>query len=209
LRVAWNRINLGKLMKPKRAALLLAAIFVLDFTSGCAHNARNLQAQLAQVSSEMHAQQRQLDRLALQSTNFEQSLKKLEAASPGVGQLMTEAELHFAKLYFAGQARNWDLARFERGELEEALLTATALRPEERGVNISGIMDAFTNGPLKSMQEAIDVYDQPMFRKAYQDSVMMCNACHNATGRPFIVITVPTNPPVFNQRWAPADLFSK
>ena len=60
-------------------------------------------------------------------------------------------------------------------------------------------------GPMAEMNDAIAVSDRQLFRKSYQDMTAMCNACHQATGRPFIVITMPTNPPVFNQRWEPLN----
>lgn len=201
----FNRKNKGKWMTLKRLPLLAAALALI--TGGCTNRTRGLEAQLERVSGQLHTQQRQLQTLSSQSTNLEPRLNRLETASPGVGQIMTRAQLDFAKLYFAGQARNWDLAEFERGEVAEDLKAAVALRPKERGVNIAGIMGAFSNGPLTSLQNAIAVYDWPLFRKAYRESVKMCNACHQATGRPFIVITVPTHPPVFNQRWEPANLF--
>lgn len=145
-----------------------------------------------------------------QAQNTEQRLRKLEAVTPDVGQTMLSIQLHFAKLYFAAEARNWELARFEQQEILEDLNTVAALKPEENGINLVGIITAFTNsptGPLASLKDAIDVSDRPLFRKAYQNSILMCNACHQSTGRPFIVITVPTNPPVFNQQWEALNRF--
>ncbi len=135
------------------------------------------------------------------ATNLESRLKKLEAASPRLGEIMSGIQAHFGKLYFAGQARNWDLARFERGEVEEGLEAVSALRPQENGVNLSGIVGAFQQTQLVALKDAIEMKDRTMFRQAYQDSMQMCNTCHRSTGRPFISIMIPTNPPVANQRW--------
>jgi hypothetical protein len=99
-----------------------------------------------------------------------------------------------------GEARNWDLARFECGEVEEHLRTAAVLRPEERGVGLAGIIDAFKQTQLAELKDAIDVKDRTLFRAAYQQSILMCNSCHRASGRPFITIMMPTNSPVPNQR---------
>lgn len=137
----------------------------------------------------------------LQVTNAEARLKQLEAATPSPGVFMSSIHLHFAKLYFAAEARNWDLAQFERGEILENLEVVAALKPEERGVNLVGVIDAFKNTQLTALKEAIDMKDRSLFREAYQDSINMCNSCHQATGRPFIVITTPTGPPVVNQQW--------
>jgi len=133
--------------------------------------------------------------------NLEQRLKKLEAASPRLGEIMTGVQLHFAKLYFASQARNWDLARFERGEVEEGLEAVAALRPEENGVNLAGIIGAFKQTQLIALQDAIEMKDRGLFHDAYRDATLMCNTCHRATGRPFIMIIIPTNSPVANQQW--------
>lgn len=137
----------------------------------------------------------------IQATNVEARLKQLESTTPSPGVFMSAIHLHFAKLYFAAEARNWDLAYFERGEIVENLEVVAALRPEEGHVKLAGVIDAFKNTQLAALKDAIDMKDRNLFRSAYRDAINMCNACHQATGRPFIVITVPTNPPVANQQW--------
>jgi hypothetical protein len=195
--------DLPIIMKLERATLAVAFL-ALVLAAWCAAENHRLHARLDSLST--RPQWRQETGLSLQPTNVEQRLNKLEAITPSVSQSMLSIQAHFAKLYFAAEARNWDLARFERGEILEDLDTVAALKPEENGVSLVGIIGAFTNspdGPLSSLKDAIDVSDRPLFRKAYQDCIVMCNACHQSTGRPFIFITIPTNPPVFNQRWEP------
>jgi hypothetical protein len=58
---------------------------------------------------------------------------------------------------------------------------------------------------MVALKDAIDMKDRSLFKDAYQESIVMCNTCHQSTGRPFITITIPTNPPVANQRWEPPD----
>jgi hypothetical protein len=181
------------MIKLERAALLVSALAVI--TAGW--RVAVLQARLDRLSpnSSLPVYAR------AQAETVEPRLKKVEAASPGLGEIMCGIQLHFAKLHFAAEARNWDLARFERGELEEGLEKVAALRPQENGVNLSGIADAFKGTQLVALKDAIDMKDRSMFREAYRESVLMCNTCHQSTGRPFIMITIPTNPPVTNQRW--------
>ena len=133
--------------------------------------------------------------------DVEPRVKKLETASGGVGTLMLEIQLHFSKLYFAGEARNWDLATYERNQIEEAVEKVAVLRPTENNVKLDDIITTFKQTPLAAVKDAIDVKDRNLFRQSYNDSLAMCNACHQATGRPFIAIVTPTNPPVSNQRW--------
>ena len=190
-------------MKPERAALA-AAILAIVIAGWSAWETHNLRARIDSFS----AAPAQPASPPLQSTNIEQRVSHLEAITPSVAQTMLSIQSHFAKLYYAAEARNWDLARFEREEIEEDLETVAVLKPTENNVSLAGIISAFTNattGPMAAMNDAIAVSDRQLFRKAYQDTALMCNACHQATGRPFIVITVPTNPPVFNQRWEPPN----
>jgi len=135
-------------------------------------------------------------------TSIEDRLKKLEATAPGVGEVMSGIQLHFGKLYFAGQAGNWKLADFELDEITENLDNAAAMRPEENGVKLGGVVDAFKQSQLADLKRAVDNHDARAFHQKYVESMAMCNSCHASTGRPFIVITEPTAPPVSNQRWA-------
>jgi hypothetical protein len=165
---------------------------------------RMLTARLEELSAgHLAAPQASIPAPSILSSNLEVRLKACEAGSPGMGGVMTRVQLHFAKLYFAVEARNWDLAKFERQELEENLGAAAEVRPEERGVGIAGVIEAFKNTQLTAMREAIDVKDRTLFREAYRDSMVVCNTCHQTTGRPFIHIILPTNPPVSNQQWEP------
>ena len=42
-----------------------------------------------------------------------------EAYTPGLGEIMSLQQMRHAKLYFAGQAENWDLAAYELDEIGE------------------------------------------------------------------------------------------
>jgi hypothetical protein len=189
-------------MKAERGALLVAIVALI--TAGwCACEVRRLQTRLENLSGELRSLRPNAGSPSLLTTNLDQRVKTLEAASPGLGGIMADAQTHFAKLYFASEARNWDLARFEWGELESKLNAIAALRAEERGVGLSAIVDAFKQTQLVTLKDAIELKDRRLFREAYQESISMCNGCHQATGRPFIAITTPTQPPVSNQRWEP------
>ncbi len=187
-------------MKLERIALLTAVLALITAGWGVAE-ARKLQGRLDRFADGSRTQSSPGASMGSQATNVEQRLKQLEAAAPSPGLFMSAIQLHFAKLYFAGEARNWDLARFERGEILEHLDVVAALRPEEGAVSVTGIMDAFKNTQLVAIKDAIEMKDRGLFRDAYRESIIMCNTCHQATGRPFITITIPTNPPVSNQRW--------
>jgi len=114
---------------------------------------------------------------------------------------MSGVLLHFAKLYYAGMAANGPLAEFELHEVEENLDRAIALRPRERGVDLAGLNEAFKESQLAALAAVIEGEDWNAFGPAYREAIAICNGCHEQTGRPFIVVTVPTAPPVSNQQW--------
>ncbi len=125
----------------REKATSLAAVIALMATGWCAWETHELQGRLDRISHGSRPPPAEGGSLTAQPTNVEERLKKLEAASPRLGEIMSAIQLHFAKLYFAAEARNWDLARFERGEIVEGLDTAAAIRPEEKGVNFAGVID--------------------------------------------------------------------
>jgi hypothetical protein len=138
---------------------------------------------------------------AAPSANVEERLKKLEAAAPGLGEIMSGLQIHAAKLYFAGKARNWPLVEFEIGEMEEALAAAPVVRPQDNNVPLAAVIDAFKNSQWAALKQAVTQRNGGAFDKAYDDVVLVCNACHQATTRPYLQIIPPTQPPVSNQRW--------
>jgi hypothetical protein len=135
--------------------------------------------------------------------SFEERLKRLEAAAPGVGEVMFGVQVHFAKLYYAADAGNWKLAEFEIEEVRENMERSATLRPEENGVKLAGVIDAFEQTQVAAMKHAIEKRELKLFQQAYIEAIAVCNSCHQSTGRPFIVITEPASPPVPNQQWTP------
>ena len=128
-------------------------------------------------------------------------VQKLEATAPGVGSAMSAAQVHFGKLYYAGQARNWGLAAYELHEVEENLEIAVNLRPQEHGVNLIDLTEDFEQAQLAVLRQAIEAEDSGAFRVAYEEAMSACNTCHMEVRRPFLVITLPAAPPVTNQQW--------
>lgn len=48
-------------------------------------------------------------------------IKLSESYKPGFGEFMSSLQIHHAKLWFAGQNKNWKLADFEINEIKENL----------------------------------------------------------------------------------------
>ncbi len=107
---------------------------------------------------------------------------------------MAATQLRHFKLWFAGKLRNWDLAAYELTQIKASLEDATTLY---QGIPTTN-MDIVAK-PLQSIGDAIEAKNSTMFAKAFGDLTTACNGCHQANGRGFIVVKVPTASPFSNQ----------
>jgi hypothetical protein len=126
----------------------------------------------------------------------------LDAKSPpGLGEFMTTMQLHMGKLWFAGRANNWDLARYELDELRETMDAAQNLHSTKNGVDISKVLAAVAQSQISQLATSIEKKNQSHFTHAYDEALSACNGCHEESRHRFIKITRPTAPPVTNQKW--------
>ena len=104
---------------------------------------------------------------------------------------MAEVGTRFERLGRAAQAGRFELAEFERGEIEEIfeedLPTAEPPR-ESAGVNLTGVAQAFAKTNLPDLKQAIQSRDPSAVRRAYALASETCNGCHRASGHAFVEI---------------------
>jgi hypothetical protein len=118
---------------------------------------------------------------------------------PGLGEFMSQIQVHHAKLWFAGKYSNWPLAEFEVGEIQEALDDIPKFcsdRPEVKSIDI--IVPA-----MDSVSAAIKAKDEIRFESSFTLLTAKCNDCHKATNHGFNMIKIPDIPPVSNQVFRP------
>src|SRR6516162_5877982 len=121
--------------------------------------------------------------------------------APGLGEFMTTIQLHAGKLWFAAQAANWDLAKYELDELKETMEAAKGLNEEKNGVKISNVVDSVLQTQVADLEKTLESKSQTEFKKSYDETLSACNGCHTEAGYKFIHIVRPTAPPVTNQKW--------
>jgi soluble cytochrome b562 len=124
-----------------------------------------------------------------------------ETYKPGFGEFMSGIQTHHAKLWFAGQNQNWELAGFEMHEIKEALDAVQKFCSDRPEVKQMGMM----NPAIDTLNNAIQQKDPQSFRNSFVLFTNTCNKCHQATNHAFNVVTVPTNLPVVNQKFKPAQ----
>ena len=126
------------------------------------------------------------------------------AYRPGLGDLMTmTVQPRHTKLGLAGLEKNWVYAAYELHELEESFERVAHVWPTYRKANIAELIEATTKEPMQAVSEAIKAADAAKFADAYGRLTATCNACHQGTERPFVVIQSPKASPFPDQDFRP------
>jgi hypothetical protein len=121
--------------------------------------------------------------------------------APGLGEFMTFTQLRHAKLWFAGEAKNWDLAGYEIDELKEGLEDAAKIYPTHDGIPIGEMIKTNVTRPLDQLAKAVEAKSATKFNQAFDELTAACNTCHAGANKAFIKIRRPTQPPVSNQEF--------
>jgi hypothetical protein len=124
--------------------------------------------------------------------------------SPGLGEIMSLQQMRHSKLWFAGNARNWDLAGYEFDELKEGFEDVGKLFPTVNAVSLAPVIDGINGKELADLGKAIEARDLGKFATSFDRLSAACNACHQSTKHPFIVIQRPTTLSYTNQSFAPS-----
>jgi hypothetical protein len=118
------------------------------------------------------------------------TLDELGMTQPGLARIMPEISIRIWKLYYAGKAHNWPLARFQLKEAINLMEVGAFVRPKYE-VNMAKFIDEDT-GPVS---KAIEAADWDAFDKAFGDMVDKANAYHDEYDKPFIRWRIPDHPP--------------
>ncbi len=123
-----------------------------------------------------------------------------ETYKPGFGEFMSGIQIHHAKLWFAGQNQNWELASFEIHEIQEALDDVQKFCSDRPEVKAIGMIDP----AIDSVNISIQQKNEQLFKSSFVLLTNTCNNCHKTTGHGFNVVTIPASLPVVNQDFKPA-----
>jgi len=114
--------------------------------------------------------------------------------------MMMDVEFQFANLWFAAKHEQWDLAAFFMRETQSHIAWTVRVRPVR---NVSGggtvelkpLQQAIEQGGLAPIKAALEMKDGKAFRKAYEDTLPLCQGCHQASGLGYLVPHIPKHPP--------------
>src|SRR2546421_5812584 len=124
---------------------------------------------------------------------------RLKANAPSQSQPMSDVGYPWTSLWFAGEKKNWPLAKFYFDETRQHILWTIRLRPVRKGadgndVNLVPIFEGIDTSAFKAMAEAIQRQDAQAFADAYRMTLDACYGCHKASGKPYLRPMIPAAP---------------
>lgn len=123
---------------------------------------------------------------------------------PGLGEFMGRIQVDHAKLWLAGEARNWELAGYQLSELKEVFSDVQDLVPRYHNIPVGDMIDAIITGTVTELEGAIAGRDFNKFSASFDSLTAACNSCHQAANRGFIVIRRPAQSNFSSQDFSPA-----
>ena len=125
-----------------------------------------------------------------------------KSVNPGLGTVMIEYGQRMSKIWFSGQAKNWDQIRYQLDEMKEIQETGEVDRPAR-----ADALKAYEATYLAAIDKAALAKDAGQFDTAYKAALSGCNSCHksakgtnNSDNSPipsygFIKVQIPTSDP--------------
>jgi cytochrome c553 len=146
------------------------------------------------------------DRAEIQALRQQLDELKKSAYRPELGGQMLILQIRHARLWFAGEAGNWNLATYEVQELKEALDAVAEHNPDDANLQplrLADVLPAMTRGPIADLRNAVDAKNKAAFEKAFDGLSAACTGCHHVAGNDMLVIQRPKTPLLDNLRVAP------
>ena len=117
-------------------------------------------------------------------------LTELGHLMPGMAEIMPLVGGRIWKCYYAGQAHNKALARFQLSEAVNLMEKGAFLRPK-----YAENMEKFINEEVAAVRKAIESEDWDSFDPAFAAMVDAANAYHEVYDKAFLRWKVPSEPP--------------
>lgn len=118
------------------------------------------------------------------------TLDELGPLMPGMAEIMPLIGARIWKCYYAGRARNRQLAAFQLKEAVNLMEKGAFLRPK-----YAENMDKFINEEVAAVKKAIDSEDWDAFGTAFAAMVDAANAYHELYDKPYLRWKIPDHPP--------------
>ena len=124
---------------------------------------------------------------------------------PVLADIMSGTQLRHLKLAYSGKVKNWQLADYELGRIQQSFADAAQLYPVFKNIPLAELIKSESEPPLADLRKSIDAKNLDDFARAFGKLTDACNRCHRAAEVGFIVIRVPTSSPFSNQLFPPTE----
>ena len=115
---------------------------------------------------------------------------------PSLSEIMQIIQLKHIKLWQAGSAKNWSLARFEIEQIRDTFFRTAIFYKSIPATYVLAV-----DMPLAEMKNASEANDSRRYDAAYTKLTGACNACHQAANVSFITIKNPTSSPFGDEKF--------
>jgi hypothetical protein len=122
----------------------------------------------------------------LLSGTADQRFARVARQLRGFDVAMVETGYRYGELYWAGQDRNWEYAKYQVEKIRTAVKNGVERRPK-RGRSAQMLESA-----LPGIEEAIAAKDSALFAERFNVLTAVCNACHRTEQVPFVHVVPPT-----------------
>jgi len=170
-----KKSNIGKKVYKLRNSFLILIVFLLLYV--CSDSSQ----QISGLQKQVYELQKKVD----------------ESYKPGLGEFMSNIQIHHAKLWFAGINKNWKLAEFEIDEISELIEDIKKYESGREEVKVLPII----NPAIDSIKSSIKSKDLSSFKSSFTTLTATCNACHKEVHYEFNKIKIPDSPPFSNQEF--------
>ena len=114
----------------------------------------------------------------------------LSSLQPGFARLMPEIGARFWKAYYAAQAQNWDLARWQLKEMRKLFNLGTVTRPKYKDD-----VEEYLREEVEPLMEAVEQKDFPAFSAHFGEATDSANEWHRRWKKGYILWKLPDVPP--------------
>lgn len=119
------------------------------------------------------------------------TLDELGRSQPGMARLMAEIGDRVWKAWYAAEARNWPLARWQLNQAMKLLDQSAFVRPK-----YAASMTPFLADDFRPLRTAVDAADWEGFAAAFDRMVGRANHYHEVFAKGFIQWRLPSVPPL-------------
>lgn len=118
-----------------------------------------------------------VDELRQEIKALRQRVAALEALKPMFTNFMPNISERFHVMHRAGDTGDWAIAAHEIDEMQRLSRVSKYIDPK-----LGELMQAFMDGNLRKLREAVEHGNAKSFQAALKDTVTSCNGCHQASG---------------------------